>query len=202
MIYLIRHGKIEGQGRYIGRTDLPLTHQGEKQMLALRHLFDSVPIREIYCSRLIRSSKSAAFIRGKKEIPIYPVAEFDEIHLGQWEAVSMADIKKNSYSQWEERGNHPDTFRPEGGESFNDLYNRVVPAFDRIAGNDDEKDILIIGHAGVNRMILCHALGMPVRFLFRLAQDYGCLNLIEKKKTAYCLKVMNACIEKKRMLNA
>jgi probable phosphoglycerate mutase len=55
----------------------------------------------------------------------------------------------------------------------------VVPAFERLAGETDS-DLLMVGHAGVNRVILCHLLGMPLANLFRLGQDPGCLNVIEK----------------------
>jgi probable phosphoglycerate mutase len=45
--------------------------------------------------------------------------------------------------------------------------------------------ILVVGHAGVNRVLLCHLLGMPLGNLFRLGQDYGCCNLI-RSDNAFC----------------
>ena len=41
----------------------------------------------------------------------------------------------------------------------------LIPVFDQIAETASDP-VLIIGHAGVNRMILCHVLGMPIRKLF------------------------------------
>jgi probable phosphoglycerate mutase len=38
----------------------------------------------------------------------------------------------------------------------------------------------VVGHAGVNRVLLCHLLGMPLGNLFRLGQDYGCCNLLRR----------------------
>jgi len=42
-----------------------------------------------------------------------------------------------------------------------------------------EGNLLIIGHAGVNRVILCRLLGTQLANLFRLEQGYGCLNIFE-----------------------
>nr|MBC8393812.1 histidine phosphatase family protein [Deltaproteobacteria bacterium] len=51
--------------------------------------------------------------------------------------------------------------------------------------------VLIVAHAGVNRVILCHILGMPLANLFRLGQDYGGLNIIDGKNNSMYVKAMN-----------
>ena len=71
-------------------------------------------------------------------------------------------------------------FRPPGGESFLDLQQRVVPVFEKAVDNAG-RNILIVAHAGVNRMILCHLLDIPPGNLFRLSQDWGAMNLIERQ---------------------
>ena len=70
--------------------------------------------------------------------------------------------------------------RPEGGESFADVQARVWPAFEGIAAQAQGKAgaTLVVAHAGVNRVLLCRLLGMPLAHLFRLGQDYCGLNLI------------------------
>jgi len=37
----------------------------------------------------------------------------------------------------------------------------------------------VVGHGGVNRVILLDALGAPPSSMFRIEQDYGCLNIID-----------------------
>jgi broad specificity phosphatase PhoE len=53
-----------------------------------------------------------------------------------------------------------------------------------------EGDELIVGHAGVNRVILCHALGIPLANLFQICQDYGCMNILEFDGGSLRLKAM------------
>ena len=36
-----------------------------------------------------------------------------------------------------------------------------------------------MAHAGINRVILSEAMGLPLENLFRLDQNYGCLNIID-----------------------
>ena len=51
--------------------------------------------------------------------------------------------------------------------------------------------MLIVGHAGVSRAILCHLLGIPLANLFRLGQDYGSLSIIDNEKGEMRLVAMN-----------
>ena len=50
---------------------------------------------------------------------------------------------------------------------------------------------MIVAHAGVNRVILCQVLGMDLANLFRLGQDYGALNLLERDKIFWQVVAMN-----------
>ena len=43
----------------------------------------------------------------------------------------------------------------------------------------------------VNRVILCHTLGLDLSRLFHLQQDYGCLNIIEYYPDSTQLKLLN-----------
>ncbi len=68
---------------------------------------------------------------------------------------------------------------------------RVLPAFGRIIQNAGDGNVLIAGHAGVNRVILSNVLGMPLDNLFRLGQDFGCLNIIVCGSDSARLRTMN-----------
>ena len=84
-------------------------------------------------------------------------------------------------------------YRVAGGESFTECGQRVVKAFDDIfeifSGN-----ILIVGHAGVNRLILCNVLGIRPINLLRITQDYGCLNIIKCRNSNRRVELTNDII--------
>jgi len=40
-------------------------------------------------------------------------------------------------------------------------------------------DIAVVAHGGVNRVILCHIMGVPLENIFRIEQDFAAVNIIE-----------------------
>ena len=193
MIYLMRHGEIKSERRFIGQTDIPLTKKGEDQIAAWRPYFSKIEIKGVYCSRLQRSLRSASIITENTGCAVHPCNELNEINLGKWDGRKMAEIRRLFPQEWEARGKQMDTFQPEGGESFLDLSRRVMPFFEKLAQQYQKTDILMMGHAGVNRVILCQVLGVPVKNLFRMDQDYACLTIIEAGENGRRVKNMNMC---------
>ncbi len=179
-IYLVRHGMIgidENQKSYIGQIDLPLNEEGVKQAEELSQRLGELKISGIYCSDLKRSVKTAEIIAAPHGLS--PVARVDlrEISLGEWEGLTFAEVIERYPGEFKKRGADIINFRPPGGENFADLGERVIKAFNDITA-ESRGNVVVVGHAGVNRMILCHALGLPVEKLFNISQDYGCINRI------------------------
>jgi len=88
------------------------------------------------------------------------------------------------------RGRDMDSYRPPGGESFADCLARAWPLWKSIT-NTDAEAIAIVAHAGVNRLLLCRLLGMPVQNMFRLGQDYGCVNVVEVERRNIRVRLIN-----------
>lgn len=191
MIYLLRHGEIDaGPGRrFIGQTDLPLNGSGRRQAREWREALKGLPWKGVFCSDLARSRETAGIIAGAGAACHFLKA-LREISLGAWEGAPMAEIRLRFPDQWAARGEALDTFRPPGGESFADLEGRVIPAFMKLSEFPDGP-LLVVGHAGVNRVILCRLLGVPLANLFRLEQDYGGLTLIDRSVRPLRVKTMN-----------
>jgi broad specificity phosphatase PhoE len=60
-----------------------------------------------------------------------------------------------------------------------DLKKRVLPAIHEITERHSGEAVCLILHGGVNRVILCDAMGLPIENFFTIEQDYGCLNVID-----------------------
>ena len=194
-IYLVRHGKIktDSQRSYIGQIDLPLTEEGRMQAQALAGKFSKLNIDEIYCSDLSRSRDTAQEIAMAHGLVPLERADLREISLGKWGGLKFAEVARRYPREFKQRGTDIGYFRPPGGESFADCSKRVLTAFQDILEKPNN-NILIVGHAGINRLIICHVLGLPLDNLFRIGQDYGCLNIILSGKFGYRLKLLNAPI--------
>lgn len=191
-IFLMRHGdsRKDTVKRYIGQSDAPLNGRGREQAEWWRTKLAPLRFSRVFCSDLVRSMQTARIIMAGNEELASAHAALREISMGDWEGLAMADVRADQPEKYSERGVNPDIHRPPGGESFTDLQNRVVPVFRDILSRE-EGNVLVIGHAGVNRVILCHLLGMPLKNLFLLGQDYGCLNLFDRGKSTVRVDAVN-----------
>lgn len=190
-IYLLRHGKIvrQAEKRFVGQVDVMLDEEGLSQAQWWQEELSEVAFEQVYCSDLTRSHETARIIAGEDHIHIMP--QLREINLGEWDGLSKTEVRARFPEKWKKRGENLASYRPVGGESFSDLYARVIPVFEQIV-KQAEKDAFIVGHAGVNRMILCHVLGIPLVNLFRMEQDYASLNIIDCKEKPWRVVAMNA----------
>jgi len=188
-IYLVRHGEIQGAQtrRFIGSTDVPLSEEGMRQGRLLRQHLAHIHFDRVYSSDMTRTLAFACMISNLPENRIHTLKELCEIDLGTWDGKTFNEIQTCFPEQWRLRGEKIDTFRPPGGESFSDLASRVIPCFENITSGF-HSNILIVGHAGVNRVILSHIQGMELNSLFSLPQDYAALTIIKRKtKQEYSL---------------
>ena len=181
-VLLIRHGALDGEAerRFVGAADLPMSAAGEAQIGAVAaRLHGRVAPDAIYCSDLARSRRTAALLAEGRDIPIHVRPALREINLGAWQGLARREIAERQPEAYAARGRDIVHFRPPGGESFADLAARVLPCWEAIAAAREAEIIAIAGHAGVNRVILCHVLGVPLANLFRIEQRPGCLNVVE-----------------------
>lgn len=193
-VFLVRHGKLEipdGQRRYIGQLDLPLSLEGRDQACTLQRRLSKADIQAVFASDLSRSLETGRIIAKGLDVPLIQHRNLREIALGEWEGMSFADISRRFPREFERRGQDIGYYRIPGGESFSDCSKRVTAAFYDIL-DSSQGNILFAGHAGSNRLILCHLLGMPLANLFRVAQDYGCLNAIQTSRTGFQVTLVNS----------
>ena len=181
-LYLARHGQVVGYDkiRANGHTDIDITETGEAQMNALAERLCSVELNAIFATGLIRTEKGARIIGRRHNCPHVTRPELKEIYFGAFEGMSMEEINNAYPGEMDKRYGDIAGYRPPGnGESMEDVSKRVLPCLKEIIGLNTGKNILIVAHGGVNRLILCEALGMKTGNLFNLEQDYGCLNILD-----------------------
>lgn len=173
LIFLLRHGQICGaeEKRFIGTTDVPLDDTGLLQARYWQTVFSEFPLGAVYSSSLQRCDHTARQIAGKRP-PVINTDALNEIHMGEWDGRAFEEIKMYYPEEFIKRGESLSSYRPPDGESFQDLSNRVLVFFNEILARKKEK-ILIVTHAGVIRVILCHILNLPLKDLFQIKPAYG-----------------------------
>lgn len=193
-IYLLRHGALAGDSRerFIGQTDLPLSEAGIAQAEAMGRALQGRGIAQVHSSDLQRSRDTAAIVATAlgAGTPTQAHAALREVHLGEWEGLLRRDVALRWADAFAERGRDIDGYRPPGGESFADCLARAWPLWKTIT-HATVPALAVVAHAGVNRLLLCRLLGMPVQHMFRLGQDYGCVNVIELDRRNVRVRLLN-----------
>jgi alpha-ribazole phosphatase len=180
-IYLVRHGEVAGSEvfRYNGQTEVPLTEKGLEQYHNLAARLKDVRLSACYCSNLSRCVLGADIISAALGVTPVEKAELRELSFGDWEGKTWSELAEIYPREWQARLRDFVNYRVPGGENLVDLGNRVIPAVEEIVEKNRGEEVLIVAHGGVNRIILLHAMGAPFTSMFRIEQDFGCLNIID-----------------------
>ena len=172
-LMLVRHGQTNGSGRYYGRTDNDLNTVGREQAEGLRRRLAGEKISAIYTSTLKRAITTAETIAAGRGLEITRCSELDEVDFGNLEGMTYEEICRQyptvaaSWTDWSAQLEFP------GGESARFFSQRVVRFLERLESHNDDETILVVGHGGPLRLLLCRLLGLGIKhcnqFTFGLA---------------------------------
>ena len=161
-LILIRHGQSEAneQNRFAGQTDVPLTDLGRAQAeSAARYLVAHEKIDKIYSSDLRRAHNTALPTSVLIGVPIIDAKELREICAGIWEGRLANEIEVEYAEEFRTWRKDYANARLPGGESVQEVYERVVPYVKRIARENDGLTLLIASHASPVRAVDCNSRG-------------------------------------------
>ncbi len=180
-VFLVRHGQTEwnAQRRYQGRSDSPLTPLGQDQMRRLAAALAQEPVAAVYSSPLERCRWGAERIAAPHGLE--PILEPDlvELNHGILDGLRVDEMEERVGALVRRWWQDPDRVRLPGGESLAEARGRAMRAFRRIVAEHPDQTVVVVSHAGINRLILLTLLGAPLRSYFRLQQHNGAVNLIE-----------------------
>jgi alpha-ribazole phosphatase len=174
-IFLARHAKpysFDNEKRFLGQTDTALSPEGVLQAETLARELARHPITAIYCSDLLRASQTAAIIAAKFNLQVKTEKRLREINMGDWENMSFTEVQSKYPDEYEKRGKDIARYRRPGGESFTDVRDRALPAFNETIVNSTG-NIVIVAHAGVNKTILCSLMSIPLQDIFTIKMEYA-----------------------------
>ena len=163
---LIRHGEPVGGSRYRGQIDDPLSERGWRQMREA--VADHCPWDAIVSSPLSRCAAFARELSARHGLPLSFDEGLKEIGFGAWEGRTAAELMNTDGDILIRFWNDPLHNTPPGAETLEAFRERVVAAWGRLLEAHAGRHILVVGHAGVIRMVVRHILDMPLDRMFRL----------------------------------
>ncbi|TRX75978.1 alpha-ribazole phosphatase family protein [Pseudomonas mangiferae] len=174
---LLRHGETEQGGGFRGSLDDSLTAAGWAQMEAALHAVGGWDL--LVSSPLRRCAAFAESLAGRLGVPLQVEAEWRELHFGDWEGLDAATLMARDPEALGRFWADPFGCPPPGGEAVADFVARVLAARDRLLREHAGRHVLLIGHAGVMRLLLADARGLPPAQLLQVQVAHGGLHRLQ-----------------------
>ena len=153
-IIMVRHGQSESNVRktFTGQLDAPLTEAGREQARRMAQYLDKYRVDKIYASSLGRAVETAQAISQRQECPVEKRDELMEMNSGLWQGLTFGEIAEKYPQTYEVWRTDIGKATPEGGETCQELYDRVTAFFQKVLEMPEETVCLV-----------CHAI--PIRMM-------------------------------------
>jgi broad specificity phosphatase PhoE len=163
------------QGRKI---DGPLSEEGTRQASQAAACLATQKLAGVYSSPLRRAQETAQHIARPHGLTVQTLDAIVEAELGAWEGRSWAEIRATEPDPYHLFQDDPAHHGYRQGENLTQVAQRAVPAVEAILQTHLGAAIAIVGHNVVNRVVLAHALGMPLARARGIIQHNGGINLL------------------------
>ena len=161
-VLLVRHGQTSSNitGFYMGWSDENLNEVGYTQARSLSSRLASLPITSVYTSPLRRAYTTAAILAEPHKLELKFSDDLTEIRLGDWQGLHMDEIKRRWPELWQQSRIDPSELTMPNGESFGQVTERAVQAFEMIVEANQGKLVAIVTHDVIIRVLAAYILGV------------------------------------------
>ncbi len=180
-LLLLRHGQtdLSRQRRYSGRGNPDLTDTGRRQAQdAARYLSAKGGIAAVVSSPLARAYDTAKSAADALGLSVTVDDDLIETDFGDWEGLTFLEAAQRHpeiHGRWLR-----DTSLPApGGESFDEVAERVQRVRDRLIAEYGESTVLVVSHVTPIKTMLRLALDAGASILHRLHLDLASLSIAE-----------------------
>ena len=176
-LYLMRHADVayfRADGSPVRPDEVELTAEGEAQAAAAARALAGVELDRVLTSGLPRTLRTAAIVAPAMHAEAWP--ELRELQGGRLDEIADEELEDAFVGAF--RGVVPEEARFLGGESIGELFDRVLPALDRLLVEEWATALAVL-HGGVNRAILSYALTGGRMFLGGFEQAPACINVVD-----------------------
>jgi broad specificity phosphatase PhoE len=154
-LYMVRHGETAWSlsGKHTGRTDIPLTEQGERDVRKLSELLHAVRFSRVFTSPLQRARRTCELAGLGEVAEIEP--DLTEWDYGDYEGQRSVDTRKKRPDWNLFRDGCP---RGESPVQISERADRLIARLRTLEGN-----IAIFSHGTFGRVLAARWIGLRVR---------------------------------------
>ena len=163
-VYVIQTGRTiwEDQSRVESSAGAPLTEQGAVAVKSVTKELLKHKINAIYAGKGEAERQTAELVAEVLRIKVRTKDKLREIDYGMWQGLTIDEIKRRQpkvYKQWLES---PLSVRPPGGESLDEVQNRLREALREIIRRHKSGSALLVLRPVAMGLLRCVLDGVPV----------------------------------------
>jgi len=181
-VVLVRHGETEWSRelKHTGRTDVPLTEEGERQARGLAEALHGREFALVISSPLRRAVETARLAGFEPKLR----DELMEWDYGDYEGRRTAEIREEipDWTIWR--------YGARGGESVAEVQARVDRVVEELRRADG--DVLVFGHGHVLRVLAARWVGLAVADGRLFALDSATLSALGYERDEPVIRMWNA----------
>lgn len=198
-LLLVRHGETQWnkESRFQGIRDIPLNETGRQQAQKAADFLKDTPLNYAVSSPMLRPKETAEIIlqyHPNIELNLQP--QLEEICHGLWEGKLESEIESafpGMLKQWKDS---PETVQMPEGENLQQVWDRAIACWHELvkyySNLPDSQIGIVVAHDAINKVILCHLLGLKSENFWNIKQGNGCVSIIDYPKGSAGLPVIQA----------
>lgn len=185
---LIRHGETQWnrESRFQGIRDIPLNDNGRAQAAKAQDFLREVALDFAYTSPMARPKETAEIIlQGHPQIALQTDDRLMEISHGLWEGLLESEIEGQFPGMLDQWKIAPETVQMPEGENLQQVWDRSIAAWEELVqrhSNDEGQVGMVVAHDAINKVVLCHLLGLQPANFWNVKQGNCAVTVIDYSK--------------------
>lgn len=192
-LLLVRHAEtdLHSTRAFVGHRDVELNGAGRDQVKKLAQRLAKEKLDYIYTSDLKRAWATASGIALKHEMGVTVAPELREMDYGRVDGMTFDDIKRLYPELAEQSAAWSMKLQFPGGESVEQLIERVGRFLERIRQYNEKETVLVVSHGGPLRFMVCSLLGLDMRHWRQMRIDLASLSIVDTYPEICIMSLLN-----------
>lgn len=192
-VVILRHGETDhnAAGIWQGQLDTELSARGIAQAEAAGPALAALAPNRIVTSDLRRAARTAEEVGRACGIPVTADPRFREIHAGQWQGLTNADVTERYPDERAAVLRGEDIRRGLDGESMGDVHRRVSEALGELVADMAPGECVIVStHGAAARAVAAALLGLDMALAWRVLGSFDNCHWAELEEGAHGWRLM------------
>ncbi len=193
-LLLARHGQTgyNGERRFTGWADPPLTRRGEAEARALGRRLRDQRIDAVYASDLRRAIDTATLASGGRNgVDVIADPALREANFGEWQGLTFDEARTRDPQAAAALLARSIDFCAPSGETIPEVHARVTVLVSRLHQQHEAGSVLVVASGGPLQILIADLFGMPIEAHWRLAVSNCALTIVNFVQGEPILTVLN-----------